>query len=102
MLYKQISLLPKVQIIGKNDDWSNRAPILSVNFPHHDNAEIAFILSEKYGICTRSGLHCAPCAHKTLGTFPHGTLRLSLSHYNTEEEVDYCASALKTILQNNT
>ncbi len=74
------------------------APIVSVDFPGRDNAELAFLLAEEHGILTRCGLHCAPHAHKTLGTFPQGTVRFSLSHFNTEAEVDTCIAAVRALL----
>lgn len=47
---------------------------------------------------TRCGLHCAPNAHKVLGTFPQGTVRFSFGHFNSEEQVDYTADAVLNIL----
>jgi len=46
---------------------------------------------------TRSGLHCAPSAHKTLGTFPKGTVRFSLSHFTTLKEIDYAIDCINKI-----
>ena len=74
------------------------APIVSVDFPGRDNAELAFLLAEEHGILTRCGLHCVPHAHKTLGTFSQGTVRFSLSHFNSETEVDTCIEAVKILL----
>jgi selenocysteine lyase/cysteine desulfurase len=45
----------------------------------------------------RPGLHCAPAAHKTLGTFPSGTIRLSLGYFNTLEEIDFSLQAIEKI-----
>ncbi|WP_088225110.1 aminotransferase class V-fold PLP-dependent enzyme [Desulfosporosinus sp. FKB] len=78
--------IPSAQLIGKSD-LQDRTSIISINFPKHDNAEVSYLLYKEHGIMTRSGLHCAPSGHKTLGTFPHGTVRFSFSHFNTEEEV---------------
>lgn len=63
-----------------------------------DNAMVSFQLDSEYGIMTRCGMHCAPRAHKTLGTFPQGTVRLAFGHRNTPQEVDACLEALETIL----
>ena len=61
------------------------------------NAEISFLLEEEYGILTRCGLHCAPAAHRTLGTFPQGTVRFSPGWFTTPEEVDAAAFAVVEI-----
>ena len=71
--------------------------VLSVDFVGQDNAEMAVLLEERYGILTRCGLHCAPSAHKTLGTFPGGTVRFSLGFANTEDDVLAAASAIREI-----
>jgi selenocysteine lyase/cysteine desulfurase len=54
-------------------------------------------LDEEYGIMSRVGLHCAPSAHKTIGTFPTGTVRFGLSYFNTEEEVEAVVRAVRQI-----
>ncbi|MCL2820303.1 MAG: aminotransferase class V-fold PLP-dependent enzyme [Oscillospiraceae bacterium] len=84
----------KKETIG-NCDTPNRVAVVSLNFPGKDNAQIAAALDEKYGIMTRCGLHCAPNAHKTLNTYPHGTLRLSFGYFNTSEEIEYIIECLK-------
>ena len=71
--------------------------VISVDFPGRDNAEAAELLEERYGILTRCGLHCAPSAHKTLGTFPGGTVRFSLGFANTEDDVLAAAAAIREI-----
>lgn len=73
-------------------------PLLSLDFTSHDNAELAYQLESRYGIMTRCGLHCAPRAHKTLKSFPQGTIRFSLGASNTEEEVAYVINSLKELL----
>lgn len=75
-----------------------RVPVFSIDVPGKDIADVAFTLSQRYGIETRVGLHCAPIAHKTLGTFPHGTLRFSPGPFTTEEEITITLDALKEIL----
>lgn len=80
------------------DNRENRAAIVSVDFTEDDNARIAFELEQNYGILTRVGLHCAPRAHQTLGTYPGGTVRFSFGWNNTLDEVSYCLDALRKIL----
>ena len=96
-LWDGLAKLKGVRLIGQ-EDLSVRVPIVSADFPDFDNADISFQLADTYNILTRCGLHCAPYAHRSLGTFPNGTVRFSLSHINTEEEVDLCIDAVKKIL----
>lgn len=74
-----------------------RVAVVSIQTLKIDLAEVAFKLDFEYGIMTRVGLHCAPHAHKTLGTYPTGTVRFSFGNFNTEEEVDAAIKALKEI-----
>lgn len=90
---------PKAKIIGPGME-EVRCPIVSLDFPEMDNAEIAFQLDSQFGIMTRCGLHCAPMAHETLGTFPHGTIRFSFGHLNTEEEVAFAIDAIGKVIGN--
>lgn len=78
-------------------DLESRTGVVSVDFQQRDNAEAAFQLEADYGILTRCGLHCAPSAHKTLGTFPRGTVRFSFGFANTMEDVDAALSAISAI-----
>ena len=87
-----------LKVIGPNRTV-NRGPVVSIDCLHRDNAEVAFLLDSQYGIMTRCGLHCAPNAHKTLGTFPHGTIRFAFSHYNTPQEISYALDSLTKIFQ---
>lgn len=86
-----------IKLIGKKDIVM-RAPVISIQTPNHELSEIAFRLDDEYGIMTRVGLHCAPSAHKTLNTYPTGTIRFSFGAGNTHDEVDIAIKALKEIL----
>ncbi len=96
-LWQGLARLRGTRMIGTGD-WQQCAPIVSVDFPGRDNAEISFRLADEYNILTRCGLHCAPHAHKTLGTFPQGTVRFSPSHFSREDEVDACFAAVAELL----
>lgn len=78
-------------------ELENRVGVISVDFQQVDNAEASFRLEQDYGIMTRCGLHCAPSAHKTLGTFPQGTVRFSPGWYTTAEEIDAALQAIAEI-----
>ena len=88
-----------INIIGKQD-IQDRTAVVSITIDGLDAASIAYELESNYHIMTRVGLHCAPRAHQTLGTYPEGTVRFSFSYANTLEEVDMALSALHTILKN--
>ena len=77
----------------------NITTCVSINMKDLDASELGYLLEEQ-GIKTRCGLHCAPLAHKTIGTYPNGTVRLSLSYFNTKEEIDYTLKVLNNIASN--
>lgn len=89
--------LPGVRIAGKCG-CAGRTAVVALDFENADNAQVAFELEQQYGIMTRVGLHCAPMAHKALGTFPQGAVRFAFSAVNTKEEIDLCIAGLKEIL----
>ena len=94
---QQLEAQKLLHIVGKRD-CTNRVGVVSISTDIMDIAELAFILADKYAIATRVGLHCAPNAHKTLGTYPTGTLRFSFGWHNTAEEVNVALQALKEVL----
>ena len=91
-----LSSIEGVALCGTKD-LNRRVGVVSVDFLHKDNAEAAFELEMDYGILTRCGLHCAPSAHKTLDTFPRGTVRFSLGFASTEADVDAALCAIRSI-----
>ena len=94
---KPLEAAERIKIIGKKD-LINRTGIVSVQVPSEDQSKIAFLLDSEYNIMTRVGLHCAPSAHKTLGTYPEGTIRFSFGYSNTLSEIDAAATALEEII----
>ena len=89
--------LPRLRIYGPRSIES-RVGVVSVTVEGMDPHELAAVLDETFGIETRAGLHCAPGAHRCLGTLEAGgTLRLSPSAFTTEDEIDATASALREI-----
>ena len=85
----------RILLYGPLDE--RQGPVLSLNIHGMDSAEVASRLDQDYGIAVRPGLHCAPLAHKTIGTLDTGVVRFSLSYFNTEEEVDLAVDALRRI-----
>ena len=88
--------IPQIRLAGP-ERTDHRAGVVSIDFLREDNAEAAFRLEQEFGILTRCGLHCAPSAHKTLGTFPQGTVRFSVGWFTTPEEVSAAVDAVRKI-----
>lgn len=87
-----------LRLIGRKNT-TDRCAVVSLQTLQKDMAMTAYELDSTYGIMTRVGLHCAPSAHKTLGTYPEGTIRFSFGPKNTAEEIDLAIKALKEICQ---
>ena len=86
-----------IRVVGKRDLF-DRMGVVSITTEKSDPAEIADRLDRDYGIMTRVGLHCAPSAHQTLGTYPTGTIRFSFGYWNTLGEVEIVLKALTEVL----
>ena len=86
-----------IRMIGKKD-LTDRNAVVSIQTPEIDMSQVAWQLDNEYGVMTRVGLHCAPNAHKTLGTYPAGTIRFSFGPENTKNELDFAIQGLKKIL----
>lgn len=84
-----------VHVLGKSD-----VGVIGILLDNKDCVEVARILDEEYNIATRAGLHCAPMAHRTIGTISKGLLRLSVGFFNTKKEMDKAALAIEKILHN--
>jgi cysteine desulfurase family protein len=91
-----LSAIRKVKLFGpsRNDQ---RIATLSFSVSGLSPSDVALGLEKRFGILCRPGLHCAPAAHRTIGTFPEGTVRLSLSLFNTEEEILQTVNAVSEI-----
>lgn len=85
---------PRFKLEGL-DQIENRSPVVSISLAQDDPAELADLLERKYGILTRVGLHCSPLAHRTIGTYPQGTIRFSFGFNNNLEEVMFTLDVLK-------
>lgn len=92
-LTEQIRGIPGIRLYG-DSDAEHRVGILAFNMGDEDSGYVADWLYEQYGIAVRAGAHCAPLMHETLGTREQGAVRISVSHTNTEEEMDITARAL--------
>lgn len=88
-----------LRIVGKKT-LEGRTGVVSIQTPGRELAEVAHALDARYGIQTRVGLHCAPSAHRTLGTFPTGTIRFSFGWANTEKDINHALTALNELIAN--
>ncbi len=99
-MLKRLEEVPNIIIYGPRDS-KKRTAVISINIGNMDSGEITYLLDDEYDIATRSGIHCSPLAHKTIGTLEQGCVRFSLGIFNTKEEIDKAIEALKEIsLQN--
>lgn len=94
-LHYELSKLP-LDIYTKTENTNG---VFAFNIPNVDSTEVANYLNEKWGICVRSGYHCAPLKHKSLGTLDQGAVRVSLSFFNTYQEIEKLVFAIKMFLK---
>jgi cysteine desulfurase / selenocysteine lyase len=95
-LHRRLEELPGFQTFG-HGDWARRVGTLSFRCDALPAAEIGGILDQAFDIAIRPGLHCAPYIHRSLGTFPEGTVRVSPGLFNTAEDIDQLTQALAEI-----
>jgi cysteine desulfurase family protein len=74
-----------------------RTSVVSFTIDGLTPSDVSFELDEQFAILSRPGLHCAPAAHRTIGTFPQGTVRFSFGFFNTEDEIDASLDALRQL-----
>ncbi|MEE0785078.1 MAG: aminotransferase class V-fold PLP-dependent enzyme [Oscillospiraceae bacterium] len=92
--YDGVRAIPGVTVYG--DFTGDRAPVVSLNIEDADSGEVADFLAAEYDIAVRSGAHCAPRMHRTLGTEAQGAVRFSFGWYNTPAEVETAIAAIRS------
>lgn len=97
LFYESVKEIPEITIYGDFEETKARCPVVSINIGEMDSSEVSDWLMEDYGIATRPGAHCAPLMHGRFGTRKQGIVRFSFSWYNTEEEVEKAAEAVREI-----
>jgi cysteine desulfurase family protein len=97
-LHEGIVALGGFRVLGPGPD-EPRVPLLAVTHERIDADQLAFMLDRQYNIATRAGLHCAPWAHRTVGTLETGALRLGVGWANTDSHVDAAIQALNELTQ---
>ncbi len=96
MLLTGLSEVPGIQIYGSPDS-GRRTAVVAFNLDNRDCGELAFRMEQEYGIIGRSGLHCAPLAHSTLGILQQGSCRLSIGCMNCESDIEQAVRAVYDI-----
>lgn len=91
-----LSELPGISLFGPNEG-APRGSVVSFVLNGFDPSAVGFYLDRDYGISVRTGLHCAPLAHRTIGTWPTGTVRVSPGFFSTTADIDQLLSALDAI-----
>jgi cysteine desulfurase family protein len=91
-----LSKIPGVTVQGPGDPaWMSA--VVSITFDGLSPSEAGFLLDEGFGVLTRVGLHCAPSAHRTIGTFPAGTVRLAPGYFTTAAQIDRTLRAIDSL-----
>ena len=91
-----LSAIPNVILSGTGDPTLQTATV-AFNITGKQPSEVGQQLDEKYEILCRVGLHCAPAAHHTLGTFPSGTVRFGMGAFNNENDVQRALEAVREV-----
>jgi len=97
-LIEGLSKIPGLTIYNGKDIFK-QIPIISITLKGYTPGEVGIILDQAFDIKVRTGLHCAVLAHKTIGTYPFGTIRLSPGYFNSIDEIDITIQALKQIVK---
>lgn len=97
-LIEELRGLPSLRVVCA-ERFDDQGDVFSFYQPGSDPAILGRRLFDNFGIETRVGLHCAPLAHKTLGTFPTGAVRAGVSPYHTNDDFSYLITAVRESLQ---
>lgn len=95
---EQMREIEQVKVYGP-EDFAKRAPVVSINIGDEDSSEIGYIMDEAFGVGIRPGLHCAPLAHQTIGSFEQGTVRFSFGLFTKKEELESAIVGIREIVK---
>ena len=96
ILLEGMGRIPGVTVFGPGNP-ARQVPVVSFLLEGMDPAAVGLQLEKRFGILVRAGLHCSPNSHRTLGTFPEGTVRVSPGPFTTRREVSWFLAALGKI-----
>ena len=94
-LYEALEKIPGIQVYGNSKEC--RGPVMSLNFKGLTASDAAYILESGYGITVRAGLHCSPLIHEAMGTQKNGTIRISISYFTKEKDIQEFLTAAEQI-----
>lgn len=100
-LYDRLSKISGVTLYTQRPEAHSHVPVLSFNIDDVDSERVAAILSDRFGIAVRAGLHCAPLAHRSMGTLDTGTVRVVPCVFNTARQMDIVGAAVNKIVNLN-
>lgn len=92
-----LSEIPEIKIYGPMDA-KKKTSTISFNIEGMDPEFTGFLLDSEFNITCRTGIHCTPLAHKTVGSYPTGSIRISLGYFNTLEEVYRFVEVIKELI----
>lgn len=95
-LYEGLAANKRIRLYSTIEDYDNSG-IIALLIDGMDSSEVANILDSKYHIAVRPGYHCAPLAHKAIGTYKTGLVRLSPGYFNTPDEIQYTVKSINEI-----
>lgn len=95
-LWQALARLDGVELYGPLPG-TDRIAVVSLNIKGWEPEDVGNILNHNHDIQVRTGLHCSPLAHRTLGTLPQGTVRLSPGYYSTPDDIRQAIKAIKTL-----
>jgi len=96
ILLKRLSKIDKVTVYGPGE-VERQTGVISITIEGMEPSEVGFELDSRYDIAVRVGLHCSPATHKILGTFPEGTVRISVGPFNSEDDIDILCGSIEEI-----
>ena len=96
-LYDGLKDIPGIRLYTPEPKPLYNAPVMSFNVGDMQSEDTAEILDKKYSVAVRAGIHCAPLAHKALGTQKQGTVRISLSYFNNMSHINRALNAVRNI-----
>ena len=98
-LHRELSAISRVRIFSPFPEYGEYAPVLSFQIDGADSESVAEFLDKRFGIAVRAGLHCAPLAHRSIGTTDGGTVRVSPSVFNTESDIEAVIKGVKNFIR---